>query len=439
MPLKKATEAVANEKLGQARRERRWSQGYVAGEIGTTLISVNRWERGITFPSAHFRKKLCQLYGKTEMELGLAREHMERSKEHAPREASGEREPLPRSLWHVPYTPSPFFTGRASTLQDLHDKLRTNHAKISTVAISGLGGIGKTLIALEYAYRHQRDYNAVFWANAEDAQTLAADFEKLAGKDVLNLAEKDEQNQDLIVTAVKRWLSTHHGWLLILDNVEDLSVVAPFLPLTGYGSVLLTTRDQASGEIIDDQVKVDTMELEDAVVLLLRRARILLKDASLDTVDDRDRKDVQAIAAVLDYLPLALDQAGAYIEETQCGLSAYLDLYEKHHHPLLERRGRLAIRYRETVTTTWSISFHKVERANSLSADLLRLFAFLHANAIPEELMTACLQESGLLTQHADAALAFNQALEELMKYSLVKRNANDRILSIHRLVQTVL
>ncbi len=439
MTLKKADETHLNEKLTQARLERAWSQTYVADHIGTTFVSVSRWERGIAFPDPYFRKKLCQLYGKNEEELGLVKKKTKNKKEPSHREAQGELEQPTHDLWNVPYTQSPFFTGRASILQDIHDKLSAQTAKISTLAISGLGGIGKTLTAIEYAYQYQGDYSTVLWANAENYQTLASDFEKMADEDMLNLSIRHEQDQGLIITAVKRWLSTHHNWLLILDNVEDLTEVDAFLPRTGHGSVLLTTRDQTSGDIVDYQIQLEKMEPEDAATFLLRRTRKLPKEASLSRVNALDQREAKTIADVLDYLPLALEQAGAYIDETKCSFSEYLELYEKQHKVLLRRRSRLAIRYRETVATTWSISFQRVERVNPISADLLRYFAFLHATAIPEEIFTTCSQDLGPLIGQIDTMLVFHQAIEELFKYSLVKRNANDRTINIHRLVQTVL
>jgi tetratricopeptide (TPR) repeat protein len=439
LTLKKSDKAKVNEKLIQARLECKWSQADVAGKIGTTSVSVSRWERGITFPSPYFKEKLCQLYGKAERELGLAKENTANRKEQSYNEVLHEQVQLPRHLWSVPYNRSPFFTGRENILQDIHDKFSTNKAKLLTAAISGLGGIGKTLIAIEYAYQHRRDYDAVLWANAEDYRTLASDFLQIAGKDLLNLPERVEQNQELIITAVKRWLCTHYNWLLILDNVNDLEEVETFIPRAEHGRVLLTTRDQTLGDTVDYQLHIDKMKPEEAATFLLRRVRILPEEASLDITSISDQENANAIAEGLDYLPLALDQAGAYIDETKCGLPEYLNLYEKQHEVLLKRRSRLAIRYRETVTTTWSISFQKVERANPISADLLRFFAFLHADAIPEEIITASSQDLGPLIQQIDSALALNEAIEELIKYSFIKRNTDNRAVSIHRLVQTVL
>lgn len=439
MSTKKAEDAIINEKLIQARLECEWSQADVADRIGTTHISVSRWERGIAFPTPYFRKKLCQLYAKSESELGLAKENTNNKKEPSLDESNGKQTPSSHLLWSMPYNQSPFFTGRELILQDIHDKFSKNKARLLAVAISGLGGVGKTLTAIEYAYRHRNEYHAVFWTNAENYHTLASDFERMAGKSVLNLPEQGGQNQELIIAAVKQWFCTHDGWLLILDNADDLTEIHTFFPCVDHGCILLTTRDQALGDIIDHQIHIEKMKPDEATLFLLHRTRVLPKGASLDITSSLEQEHAKAIAEVLDYLPLALDQAGAYIDETKCSFPEYLDLYERQHKVLLKRRSRLATRYRETVATTWSISFQKIERANPISADLLRFFAFLHPDAIPEEIITTCSQDLSPLIQEIDTTLELNQAIEELIKYSFIKRNTSDRTVSIHRLVQSVL
>src|SRR5712691_1176436 len=128
---------------------------------------------------------------------------------------SRQQPPSPSSVWTVPYRQNPFFTGRESVLKQLHDNLTTTKAAALTQAqaISGLGGIGKTQIAVEYAYRHRSDYHFVLWASAATRETLIAAFVALAS--ALDLPEKQEQDQNITVAAVKRWFATHDQWLLI--------------------------------------------------------------------------------------------------------------------------------------------------------------------------------------------------------------------------------
>jgi hypothetical protein len=134
----------------------------------------------------------------------------------------------PGTVWTVPYSRNPFFTGRERLLTLLHDNLTTTKAAVLTQAqaISGLGGIGKTQTAVEYAHRYRDEYRFVLWASATTRETLIADFVTLA--DVLDLPEKNEQDQNITVAAVKRWLAQHDGWLLILDNADDLSMARDY-------------------------------------------------------------------------------------------------------------------------------------------------------------------------------------------------------------------
>ena len=123
-------------------------------------------------------------------------------------------------------------------------------------AISGLGGIGKTQTAVEYAYRSRDSYPFVLWVQANTPETLRSNFVALAG--LLNLPEKDAREQQMVVHAVKQWFETHTGWLLIFDNADDLAMVRDYLPEGTKGHTLLTTRAQAMGGLAR-KVELDTM------------------------------------------------------------------------------------------------------------------------------------------------------------------------------------
>src|SRR5579864_7254433 len=158
------------------------------------------------------------------------------------------RHPIGRP-WNVPFGRNPFFTGRGALLARLHEQLSgTGSAALNQfTALSGLGGIGKTQMAIEYAYRYRDEYRAVLWARADSRETLIADYVAIAR--LLGLPDHNAQEQMQVVTTAKRWLQEHEGWLLILDNADDLSLLPDFLPRDGTGHLLLTTRAQATGKI----------------------------------------------------------------------------------------------------------------------------------------------------------------------------------------------
>jgi tetratricopeptide (TPR) repeat protein len=341
------------------------------------------------------------------------------------------------SPWNVPFARNPFFIGRDSLLEQLHEQFHRvqpstpNHA----LALSGLGGIGKTQIAVEYAYRYRDEYHAVFWVHADSRETLVADFIALAR--LLDLPGQDAQDQMLIVGAVKRWLEQHEGWLLILNNADDLPLLTTFLPSKKY--ILLTTRSQATGRIAES-LSVEKLELAEGTRLLLRRAKLLAPDQTLETVSAAMREEAQALATELDGLPLAIDQAGAYIEETGCSLSDYLKLYRRRRLALLKRQSSVSADYPHTVASTWALSFQQVEQADPSAAELLRLCAFLHPDAIPEVILTQGAEQLGPVLQEVAAdPFLLNEAIQLLRRYSLLKRDPQAKLLNLHRLVQVVL
>jgi tetratricopeptide (TPR) repeat protein len=359
---------------------------------------------------------------------------------HAPQ--SSERPSFPGALpavWNIPYPRNPYFTGREELLSQLAASLRAGQTVgiSQPQAVSGLGGVGKTQISLEYAYRYYQDYEAVLWTRADTKEALISGFVAFAA--LLHLPQQEERDQLKIVQAVKDWLTSNTGWLLLLDNADDLALVQDFLPPAGRGHTLLTTRAASMGRLAQ-RIEVDALDVEPGALLLLRRAGRLGADAPLEQAEASERAIARQITQEVGGLPLALDQAGAYIEETQSSLTDYLQLCRSQRADLLKARGGLVPDHPEPVATTWSLSFTQVQERSVVAADLLRVCAFLHPDAIPEELITegaALLGPS--LQAMANQPLAFNQAIGVLLTYSLLKRNAEEHLLSIHRLVQAVL
>lgn len=342
-------------------------------------------------------------------------------------------------LWNVPYKQNQYFTGREDTLRQLHRALRGVNAVglIQAQGISGLGGIGKTQTAVEFAYRYGMEYNAVFWVRADSITTLYSSFTEIAR--LLQLPERQEQDQRIVVEAVLRWLRLHARWLLIFDNMDDFALAEPFLPTAGPGHIIFTTRARAFGNFAQ-RLEILQMDPETGALLLLRRASLIPIQAMLSRAVKEERDLACDISRVLDGLPLALDQAGAYVKETPSTLVQYLRLYQQRREDLLKIRGIDSQDYPSSVATTWSLSFEKVTQANPAATDLLTLCAFLAPDAIPENIFTAGAPYLGdLLAPVAANKNQFNLACREALRFSLIAREGDAETLTMHRLVQTVL
>ncbi len=431
--MKAQKQSLPNLALRRERERRHWTQSELALQIGAPYLTVSRWENGTTSPSLYYRKRLCEVFGLPPEALGLA------PSTGATTEAGPAHQPAPSTdvaVWQVPFRRNPFFTGREEVLARLAALLRAGKAAAlsQTQALSGLGGIGKTQTAVEYAYRHRQDYQAVFWGRAETPETLQADLVQAA--DLLVLPERQEHDQNRIIAAVKRWMSTHDRWLLILDNVEDVALVEEMIPPVAHGHLLLTTRALSTG-FIARPVQLEEMTPEEGALFLLRRSGLLAPDAPLEA--SMHAQVAQDISRMLGGLPLALDQARAYIEETGCLPADYLERSQRHQAILLQRRGRTR-EHPESVSTTFTLAFQRIQRASPAAADLLRLCAFLAPDAIPEELIMLGAADLGeLLAPVASEPLALDEVYAALRRSSLVQRHAESKTLTIHRLVQAVL
>src|SRR5260370_8539243 len=244
-------------------------------------------------------------------------------------------------LWNVPHQRNPFFTGREQLLQYLRDTLHTDRAAVLThpQVISGLGGGGQTHIAIEYAYRYHQDYEAIFWIKADTHENLLADFMTIA--QFLNLPEQHAEEQALAVAAVIKWFKTHPQWLLIFDNADDLAMVQQFMPPALGGHILLTARAQDVGRLAQ-RIDAECMTPHVGALVFLRRASLIVPGASLEQASPAQCESAVAIVGELGGLPLALDQAGAYIEESSYHLEGYLKLYRLQRATCLKRLGGLS-------------------------------------------------------------------------------------------------
>lgn len=391
---KLAAEATPNELLQYQRNKRRWTRDDVVEnllkldpEAGVDANTIGRWERGATEPSAHHLRLITTLYQRSSEELGYVAE-----------------DSIP--FWNIDAfsAPNPYFTGREAILKTLHavPVARDEHRKQyprklplqqAPQVLTGLGGMGKTQIAVAYARRHMHDYHTVAWVRADSLQNLRADVAALAK--LLNLPEKQQFSQEQIISAVKRWFTAMTRWLLIFDDANNPEHLAQFLPASCYGHVLITTRSQSfAAEIGAQSIEVDVMAPEEAMDFLLQRATLLHRGVPYTDAKQADQTLARKIIITLGRLPLALDQAGAYIQRTQCGLARYDDAYQQEHETLLRYRGTSSA-YPHTVASTWSLNVANIRQANPVALDLLSLLAFLHPDAIPEAMLTASSAQPG--------------------------------------------
>jgi tetratricopeptide (TPR) repeat protein/transcriptional regulator with XRE-family HTH domain len=413
--------------LRSARKERKWSQEKLAEELQVDMGTVSRWERGERIPLIEHQQKLAVIFG-PDVDFRFPNGNAG---------ASGER----TQIWNVPFRRNLFFTGREAVLTELYATSNGGSLAVLTHAITGLGGIGKTQTALEYAFRFRDSYETVLWLRAT-REHFAPDLSSVA--DLLNLpaAKKQSQDQRLVVRAITRWLCGHSRWLLVLDNLEEDVDVGELLSAAGTGRILITTRVKALADLAHD-IELTDMVPEEGALLLLRRAHFIPLGAPLDAATPADREMALKLCREMGGLPLALDLAGAYIREAAYTLARYQEEYRVRRSELLRwrtKQKRTYTDYSESVATTWSLSFQRIKDQFPASIELLRFCAFLSPDTIAENIILSGATVLGSFLQPlASNTELLNQTLAPLLNYSLIRRNAADKLLSIHRLVQVVI
>ena len=237
-------------------------------------------------------------------------------------------------------------------------------AVVPAQALHGLGGVGKTQLMLEYAHRYQADYDLIWWIVAETPGAIPAGLAVLAPR--LGLVDDTTQvaDQEELAAAVLEALRQRARWLLVFDNVPDRQQLAPYLP-QGDGQVLITSRHPVWGGTAQP-VKVDTFTRAESLAFLTQRT------------GSQDQTTAGALAEELGDLPLALEQAAAYMEQTPMSLPEYLGLFRRRRAELLGRGDPTA--YQGTVDTTWQLAIEQVATiapGGPGGVALLRLCAFL--------------------------------------------------------------
>jgi tetratricopeptide (TPR) repeat protein len=281
-----------------------------------------------------------------------------------------------------------------------------------------MGGVGKTQTAIEFAHRWRSRYSIVWWIRAEHSASIVDNLMWLARE--LGIPEVAEQSQ--ILFELWRELRNRGRWLLIFDNVESRRIIERFWSPAGTGSILITSRNLAWGNLAHT-IMVDVFEPAAAITFLRKRGKSAEEPAA------------SVITKKLGYLPLALEQAGAYVEETRTSLEAYADLLVANRHQLLTL-GQPNW-YSETVATTWTVSISRACEEQPHARDLLGLFAYLAPDDIPRRLLhehAEVLSES--LRPIVSDPIQYDRVLASLIAFSLV--SADPLRIVIHRLVQLV-
>ncbi|KAF3109293.1 hypothetical protein TWF103_005170 [Orbilia oligospora] len=312
--------------------------------------------------------------------------------------------------FHMPFPRNRNFAGRADTLGQVYEYFSNpNSTDVPCVfALIGTGGMGKTQIALEYAYRHRHDYTAVFWISAASETTIRTSFIDIMQRIVKEQAritwpesppdyqvigsklgipglidEKGNINVNLesfdnIRLALFSWLQLpgNNRWLLIVDNADDLETfsIEEYLPNQGSGAIFITSRRPEFSQSAK-QVGLEGLDSKSAVALLLNLAH-LTDSGVLES-------EAMTLVEKLGFMPLAISHAGCYIHEAQLPLGNYLSYYNKAFMAVQSRKPRFGWNYRnDTAATTWEISFSRVEERDKEAALLLLVCSYLN----PEEI-----------------------------------------------------
>jgi tetratricopeptide (TPR) repeat protein len=286
-----------------------------------------------------------------------------------------------RPIISLPYPPlGTLFKGRDAFLEKLKRSLE--HAAtggataITGKAVHGLGGVGKTRLAVEYAWRHADDFTAVLFVTADSPAALRQNLAELAGPLVLNLPEQQATEEPARVAAALRWLHDHPGWFLILDNVdtnEAAEAAEDFLAKLHGGQVLITARLAKFSSSVEP-LELDVLETADAASFLLERTQPQDNGRGRQIQSD-DAAIATSLALELDGLALALEQAGAYICQNRLPLAEYLRRWRSHDQKVQTWYDRQTMKYPRSVAVTWQTTLDQLPPAEIVLFNILAWFA----------------------------------------------------------------
>ena len=323
-------------------------------------------------------------------------------------------------LSNLPAVSLPHFTGRESFLADLEAGF-TSAGGVQVV--HGLGGVGKSQAAMEFARRHRANYAITWWVRAESESSLVESLSKLASR--LGRAVSDNASADTVRDLVNATLGSRSDWLLVFDDVTSKTEIARYLPRSGKGHVLITTRS-ADVATLGRSQPLTVLDRDESIRFLRQRTGR----------HDESEYAADRLAHALGDLPLALEQASAVILGEHQSFEQYLTRFETEWATLLQA-GPAPTHYPHTVAMTWGLAFQAVETTSPSAAGLLNFASFL----CPDSVSNKMLRDGSAHLPDSVASLARNpvtleKAMAALGAYSLVRREPDGVV--IHRLVATV-
>jgi len=327
------------------------------------------------------------------------------------------------AIWNVPARNADF-SGRAVTLERLRDKLAGGGMTVVVAqALYGLGGVGKTQVALEYAHRFMADYDLVWWVPSERSEEISVALAELARRMGLKVGDNVAEAAESALEELRRDTTPH--WLLIFDNADDPKQLEPYLP-SGAGHVLITSRNQAWTHSAEP-LEVDVFTRDESVAHLLRH------------VPELDLADAQRVADALGHLPLAVEQASAWLEQTGMTAQAYVTELSTQATRILALNQPSD--YPTPVVATWNLSLERLKGRSPAAVRLLQLLAFFSPGPIAMDLFYCDELNAVLLPfdETLSEQLMFHRVIREISRFALIKVDQASNSLQIHRLVQAVI
>jgi tetratricopeptide (TPR) repeat protein len=325
---------------------------------------------------------------------------------------------------------NPYFTGREDLLRDIHERLTGKVTALVPHALHGHGGVGKTHLAIEYVHRYQSEYNLVCWISAEQPAIVRTTIADLAKR--MNLPSLTVDDAVRSVLTALRQNQPYDRWLLVFDNVNMPKDIEDFLPI-GSGHIIVTSRsDVWTG--VAQVVEVNVFLREESIAFLRSRLPTVLE------------LDADQLAARLEDLPLALEQAAAWQVETRTRADDYLRLFDERLGRLQEmevvRAGDLRADYPLPVAVTWSLALDKLRESQPEVVLLLQLCAYFAPEPIPWNVLSVG-RFVEMLPENLRRALSSNRErdrmIREIKKYALAQVDYGSNRLQLHRLAQLVL